>query len=265
MQRQVNLKVKPHKLRRLELGQTVQLDRDELGNDSDDCIGECNVEKPLHTKIRKARRLGKGLRISGGKISWKRIGSKVADGIETVKRVIPKSTARTALGDMGMAVGTVAGMYLGNPEVGAKIGKTIGQSSVDATYSTDFKKRNALNTFGNNIGSSMVSNGMSNIASGGSLDYIVLDNSIGVQGKVFKNGNPLLRNTLSSESIYNLGISVKNDGNIASTIRHSIPSQYKPISDKVINMTGGSFKENGHSMARRTMYGGSFSGNGGRS
>lgn len=240
----VHLNIPPNKLKKLIKGNNVQLQRHELGEDMEDSDGEFEVEDKLLRKIKKARRIGKGARIEGGKINWKKVGTQVAIGVEAAKKVIPEKVAKNIAGKAGMAMGSAGAALIGmNPEVGARLGKTLTTSIVDSAYDTDFRDKNALKQFGSDIGKDVAKEGLKNITKsigGGSLDYIVLDKSLGVQGRIYKNGNPLLKGMKSSESIFNQGNNIRN---------------IKPIR-KVINkekVSGGSFREN-----RSRVLGGSF-------
>lgn len=226
--KQVYLKIPQHKLNKLLEGQTIQLASHELGDEEDDEYGDFDVEKSLHTKIRKARQTGKGVRIQGGKLTLKKFGSFIADGAQTVKKIIPKKVAADLAGKAGMMAGAYGASMVGmNPEMGSMIGQQIGKSTVNAGYSANFNDKNGLQKFGTTLGTDLAVNGLNSAiqygtSSGGSLDHVVLHNSRGIQGRVYKNGNPLLKNIRSNDSIYNQGQSVK-------TTRGKLPKQQQEV------------------------------------
>ncbi len=240
MMKEIQLNISTHKMKKLLKGVNVTLTPSELGNGK-----SYNVEKKVFTKINRAIRNNKGLRVNrtmlnledndieegeinedelkGGKINLKKLVNK--DGVkvlEGIKKVIPKKVAKTALGEAGGMAGLAVGAYLGNAEMGKSVGKALGTSAVDGFYDTDFRDKNALKDFGQSTGQSFAKDGLKTAMSGRGLI-----NSINPRGDHYLNGNPNLKGKKSTDTIWNSDNLRKNNVK-----------------------TGGSFLENGGKRGR---------------
>lgn len=220
MKHSVNLNISQAKMKKLLKGLNVTLTHAELG------VGKpYEVEKKVLTKINRAIRNNKGLRVNktmfddlhsdkdskdsdnesvdGGKLNLKinlkkLVNNQGVDALEGIKKVVPKSVAKTALSTIGSTAGLAIGSFTGNPEVGQKIGKNLGASVADGYYDTNFRDKNALKDFGQSTGESFAKNGIKDIMSGQGLV-----NGINPRGAIYINGNPNLRNKKSTDTIWN--------------------------------------------------------------
>jgi hypothetical protein len=214
MKHSVNLNISQAKMKKLLKGLNVTLTHDELG------VGHpYEVEKKILTKINRAIRNNKGLRINkdmidlddtndtdsidGGKINLKinlkkLVNNQGVDALEGIKKVVPKSVAKSALSSIGSTAGLAIGAYAGNATAGQKIGKNLGASVADGYYDTNFRDKNALKDFGQSTGESFAKNGIKDIMSGQGLV-----NGINPRGAIYINGNPNLKNKKSTDTIWN--------------------------------------------------------------
>ncbi len=137
-------------------------------------VYQIEMDTAMYKRACNARRLGKafilkgavvhGGDVAGGKIDWKGVGRTLKKGINTVgvdaiegaKKVIPKKAAAEAVGD-ALGAATLAGTtMLGAPQPQlAQAARQVGKSAVNATYETDFRKRDALKQYGVNLGKDM--------------------------------------------------------------------------------------------------------------
>lgn len=220
MMKEVQLNITTHKMKKLLKGLNVTLTPSELGTGK-----TYNVEKKVFTKINRAKRQNKGLRINremisletpvleegvlddmddaieGGKIKLnikKIVNKQGVQLLEGVKKVVPKSVAKTALGEAGGVVGLAAGAYLGNPEMGRNVGKALGKSAAEGFYDTDFRDKDALKDFGQSTGENFAKEGLKTAMTGKGLV-----NSINPRGEFYKNGNPNLKGKKSTDTIWN--------------------------------------------------------------
>ncbi len=216
MMKEIQLNISTHKMKKLLKGVNVTLTPSELGNGK-----SYNVEKKVFTKINRAIRNNKGLRVNrtmlnledndieegeinedelkGGKINLKKLVNK--DGVkvlEGIKKVIPKKVAKSAVGEAAGMAGLAVGAYLGNAEMGRNVGKSLGTSAVDGFYDTDFRDKNALKDFGQSTGQSFAKDGLKTAMSGRGLI-----NSINPRGDHYLNGNPNLKGKKSTDTIWN--------------------------------------------------------------
>lgn len=223
MMKQVQLNITTHKMKKLLKGVNVTLSPSDLGTGK-----TYTVEKKVFTKINRAKRHNKGLRINremislekgeteekeevsedenedekkGGKIkiNFKKLVNKQGvQALEGIKKVVPKSVAKAVVGDAAGMAGMAVGAYMGNPEMGKSMGKALGKSAVEGFYDTDFKDKNALKDFGQNTGESFAQEGLKTALKGQGLI-----NGINPRGEFYKNGNPNLKGKKSTDTIWN--------------------------------------------------------------
>ncbi len=222
MMKEVQLNINTHKMKKLLKGVNVTLLHSELGTGK-----TYTVEKKVFTKINRAIRQNKGLRINremigleigekeetqedseededemkGGKIKInlkKLVNNEGVKALEGIKKIVPKSVAKAVVGDAAGMAGLAVGAYLGNAEAGKNVGKALGKSTVEGFYDTDFKDKNALKDFGKNTGESFAKEGLKTALSGKGLI-----NGINPRGEFYKNGNPNLKGKKSTDTIWN--------------------------------------------------------------
>ena len=224
--KEIQLNISKHKLKKIMKGTNVTLTHSELGHGK-----TYHVEKKIYTKINRAIRNNKGLRINrdmldlesmehsesddelnlekfndnedieGGKIKInlkKLVNKQGVQALEGIKKVVPKSVAKTALGEAGSAVGLVAGAYLGNPEAGKAVGQALGKSAAEGFYETDFRDKNALKDLGQNTGQAFAKEGLKTALKGQGLV-----NGLNPRGEMYINGNPNLKGKKSTDTIWN--------------------------------------------------------------
>ncbi len=214
--KEIQLNISTHKMKKLLKGVNVTLTPSELGNGK-----SYNVEKKVFTKINRAIRNNKGLRVNrtmlnledndieegeinedelkGGKINLKKLVNKQGvQVLEGIKKVVPKKVAKSAVGEAAGMAGLAVGAYLGNAEMGRNVGKALGTSAVDGFYDTDFRDKNALKDFGQSTGQSFAKDGLKTAMSGRGLI-----NSINPRGDHYLNGNPNLKGKKSTDTIWN--------------------------------------------------------------
>jgi hypothetical protein len=217
--KEVQLNISTHQMKKLLKGVNVTLSPSSLGNGK-----TYSVEKKVYTKINRAIRNNKGLRLNknmlniddmipeegemdeemevvGGKIKInlkKLVNKQGVQVLEGIKKVVPKNVAKTALGEAGGLAGTAVGLYLGNPEMGRNVGKALGRSATEGFYDTDFRDKDALKDFGKNTGQEFAKEGLKTVLTGKGLV-----NSINPRGMHYTNGNPNLKGKTSNDTIWN--------------------------------------------------------------
>jgi hypothetical protein len=218
--KEVQLNISTHQMKKLLKGVNVSLSPSSLGNGK-----TYVVEKKVFTKINRAIRNNKGLRLNkdmlniddmspeegqmddemeivGGKLKKinlkKLINKQGVQVLQGVKKVVPKNVAKTALGEVGGVAGLAIGTYMGNPELGRNVGKSLGKSAVEGFYDTDFRDKNALKDFGRNTGQEFAKEGLKSALGGKGLV-----NGINPQGMHYTNGNPNLKGKKSTDTIWN--------------------------------------------------------------
>jgi hypothetical protein len=259
--KEVQLNISTHQMKKLLKGVNVTLSPSSLGNGK-----TYSVEKKVYTKINRAIRNNKGLRINknmlnmddmspeegvmdeemevvGGKINFKKIinrqGVQVLEGI---KKVVPKNVAKTVVGDAtgmaGMAIGTALG---GNPEMGKSAGKALGRSAVEGFYKTDFRDKDALKDFGQNTGQDFAKEGLKTAFSGKGLV-----NGINPRGMHYTNGNPNLNGKNSTDTIWNSDNLRRDDVKIGGSFLGNGERRYRGYGIESNDVKiGGSFLGNG--------------------
>ena len=217
--KEVQLNISTHQMKKLLKGVSVTLSPSSLGNGK-----TYSVEKKIYTKINRAIRNNKGLRLNknmlniddmtpeegemdeemevvGGKIkiNLKKLANRQGvQVLEGIKKVVPKNVAKTALGEAGGVIGLAAGTYMGNPEMGRNVGKALGKSAGEAYYDTDFRDKDALKDFGKSTGQEFAKEGVKSAMSGKGLV-----NGINPRGMHYINGNPNLKGKTSNDTIWN--------------------------------------------------------------
>jgi hypothetical protein len=183
------MKLSKARLNKLLKGENCILSYDELteAHPDDEEASEFTLyDDSLHKKISQARKTKKSCKLEGGKINWKKVGrvlkTVAKGGMELAKKYIPKDAVAAAVSNginTGLASVGVEGVDV----------SPVTDRLVNASYSTDFNKKNAHEDF------------IKNVISGGtlhpSIDYIQFSNG----SILFRNGNPLLKNDKSSSHL----------------------------------------------------------------
>ncbi len=216
MMKEIQLNISTHKMKKLLKGVNITLTHNELGSGK-----TYSVDKKVYTRINRAIRNNKGLRINrdmlnlgehdieygseveeieGGKINFKKlVNNEGVKALEGIKKVVPKNVAKQVVGDAGgmagMAIGTALG---GNPEMGKSVGKALGRSAVEGFYQTDFRDKDALKDFGESTGKDFAKEGIKTAMTGKGLV-----NGINPRGERYINGNPNLKGKKSTDTIWN--------------------------------------------------------------
>ncbi len=141
MLKSISLNLPEAKLEYLESGGKVQLTNNELlGHGANSVSVTLHLEKPLLTKINKAIRLGKGIRLDGehikvdhelyedgGDLNFRKLGRDVNRGFNRYAPTVGKTMARIGLPVASEAIGTMVGAYTGNPILGHLTSSTMNE------------------------------------------------------------------------------------------------------------------------------------------
>ena len=236
---EIALNISGSQMRKLHNGHKVQLASSDIGSGK-----TYSVTKKAHTKLQRAKRQGKGVRLSMEDMEMEMEGGDFLKKIGNRNKVIhyanryglpaARIVATAAVPVLSKAAGDAVGAYTGSPIIGSltsSIMKEAGKEGIKQIpkggsmkkrftkgsqeakdYMASLRARKSGGSFKPNGGSfrsggSFRPNGKSggSMMSGQLIDgnYNVLPNSQYFNGVVPVNGNPVLKNMKSTESIYN--------------------------------------------------------------